>query len=72
LSCLIRFLPNNEGLLVGGAVYELLVDQSVTARERRRTRRVREPITGESKLMSFSKDENIKLPRLKSKRTYTK
>lgn len=52
LSCFIRFLPDNRGLIVGGAVYELAADQWVPPRERPRTRRIREPVTGESVLMS--------------------
>lgn len=45
-------MPNNRGLLVGGAVYEFAADQWVPPRERPRTRRVRERVTGEAVLMS--------------------
>jgi hypothetical protein len=47
----VRFLPDNRGLLVGGAVYELSADQWVRPKERRRTRYVHEPVTGDTVLM---------------------
>jgi len=40
--------------------------------ERVRTKRVRESITEETKLMQLPKDKRIKLPKLKSNRTSTK
>lgn len=52
MACCIRFLPDNRGLIVGGAVYELAADQWVIPRERPRTKRIREPVTGEDVLMS--------------------
>jgi hypothetical protein len=72
----VRFLPNKGGLLVGGAVYELLVNKWVPPRERPRTKRVREPVTGETVLMSKQptplprrprRDMSVKLPSLKSR-----
>ncbi|CAF0735576.1 unnamed protein product [Adineta ricciae] len=47
LTCFVRFLPENGGLLVGGAVYELLADQCVHPKARKRTKHIREPATGE-------------------------
>ncbi|MFB8786877.1 hypothetical protein, partial [Pasteurella multocida] len=51
LSCYLRFLPNKGGLLVGGAVYEFFADQWIAPEDRSRTRRAREPITGEAAMM---------------------
>lgn len=62
--------------MVGGAVYELLADQCTPPRERPRTKRVREPVTGETILMSRQvtflprqprQDTNIKLPTLRNR-----
>ncbi|CAF0837935.1 unnamed protein product [Rotaria sordida] len=78
LSCCVRFLPNNRGLLVGGAVYELLAEQWTSSRERARTKRIREPVTGETVLISRQqtvlprrtrRDISVKLPTLKSRPT---
>lgn len=60
LSCFVSFLPNNRGLLVGSAVYEFAADQWVSPRERPRTRRVRERVSGEAVLMS---KQPVLLPR---------
>ena len=36
---------------MGGAVYEFFADQWISANDRSRTKRVREPITGETAMM---------------------
>lgn len=36
---------------MGGAVYEFFADQWISSEDRSRTRRVREPITGEAAMM---------------------
>ncbi|CAF3433421.1 unnamed protein product [Rotaria sp. Silwood1] len=78
LSCYVRFLPNNRGLLVGGAVYELLAEQWTSPRDRARTKRIREPVTGETVLMSRQqtllprrarRDMSIKIPTHRSRPT---
>ncbi|CAF3939032.1 unnamed protein product [Rotaria sp. Silwood2] len=78
LSCCVRFLPNNRGLLVGGAVYELLAEQWTSPRERARTKRIREPVPGETVLMSRQqtllprrarRDTSVKLPTHRSRPT---
>ncbi|CAF4441544.1 unnamed protein product [Rotaria socialis] len=78
LSCFVRFLPNNRGVIVGGAVYELLANQWIPPRERKRTKCVREPVTGETVLMSRQKtflprqphrDMSVKLPTVKPRPT---
>ena len=43
-----RFLPENGGVLVGGAVYELLAVQSVHPKTRKRTKHIRERAIGET------------------------
>lgn len=55
LTCFVRFLPENRGLLIGGVIYELLADQSVRPKERPRTSHVREPMSGDSLLMPKQK-----------------
>ncbi|UJR26955.1 hypothetical protein I4U23_008262 [Adineta vaga] len=57
LTCFVRFLPGDRGLLVGGAVYELLADQCVRPKERSRTKRIHEPAMGET--ISVSKQRTI-------------
>ncbi|CAF1273168.1 unnamed protein product [Rotaria magnacalcarata] len=78
LSCCVRFLPKNRGVIVGGAVYELLASQWISPRERKRTKCVREPVTGETVLMSRQKtflprqprrDMSVKLPTVKPRPT---
>ncbi|CAF1255166.1 unnamed protein product [Adineta steineri] len=50
-SCCVRFLPGNRGLLVGGAIYELLAEQSTRPVERPRTKKIHERATGETILL---------------------
>ncbi len=64
-----RFLPDNRGLLVGGAVYELSADQWVRPKERPRTRHVHEPTTGDAVLMP--KQKTLLSSRDKSAKTST-
>lgn len=78
LSCYVRFLPNNRGVVAGGAVYKLLVDGWKPARKRTQIKRINEPVTGESVLMERQKtflprkarrDTSVKLPKLQSRPT---
>ncbi|UJR22180.1 hypothetical protein I4U23_025244 [Adineta vaga] len=73
LSCFVRFLPNNRGIVIGGTIYEVLFDQQVSSRTRLITKRVREPFTGITKLTSSSPiNTYIKLPKLEFKKTFKK
>ena len=69
-------MPDSQGLIAGGTVYELLANQWIPSREHSRTKRIREPVTGETALMlrqqtvlsSKTRPEmDVKLPTRKSR-----
>ncbi|CAF0946119.1 unnamed protein product [Adineta ricciae] len=61
VSCFVRFLPNNRGIVIGSAIYEVLFDQQVSSHTRSKTKHVCEPSTVITKLTTSPTNNALKI-----------